>query len=57
MFHERRKFPKERLAVTVFKGNDFIPEDTESIEIWKSLGMSEDRIAKTFLKKYSSSCR
>jgi len=41
------KFPKERLAVTVFKGNDFIPEDTESIEIWKSLGMSEDRIAKT----------
>ena len=39
--------PKERLAVTVFAGNDEIEEDSESIEIWKSLGISEDRICKT----------
>ena len=39
--------PVERLAVTVFAGNDTIPEDTESIEIWKSLGIKEERIAKT----------
>ena len=41
------KIPVERLAVTVFAGNDLIPEDTESIEIWKSLGIKEQRIAKT----------
>ena len=39
--------PKERLAVTVFAGNDFIPKDEEAIEIWKSLGISEDRICPT----------
>ena len=41
------KIPVERLAVTVFAGNELIPEDTEAIEIWKSLGISEERIAKT----------
>ena len=39
--------PVEKLAVTVFKGNDLIPKDTESIEIWKSLGIKEERIAQT----------
>lgn len=39
--------PVERLAVTVFKGNDMIPRDDESIQIWKSLGISEDRIVPT----------
>ena len=39
--------PKERLAVTVFAGNDIIPKDLEAIEIWKSLGISEDRICPT----------
>ena len=39
--------PVEKLAVTVFAGNDIIPKDTESIEIWKSLGISEDRICET----------
>lgn len=39
--------PKNRLAVTVFAGNDEIGEDKESIEIWKSLGIDEKRIAKT----------
>ena len=31
--------PVERLAVTVFKGNDIVPADTESAEIWKKNGM------------------
>ena len=39
--------PKERLGVTVFAGNDVIPKDVEAIEIWKSLGLSEDRICPT----------
>ena len=39
--------PLERLAVTVFGGNDIIPRDEESIEIWKSLGLSEERICLT----------
>ncbi len=37
--------PVERLAVTVFKGNDIVPADTESAEIWKSVGIKEERIA------------
>ena len=39
--------PIERLAVTVFAGNDTLPKDEEAIEIWKSLGISEDRICPT----------
>ena len=39
--------PIERLAVTVFAGNDIIPKDDESIEIWKSLGIKEERICPT----------
>jgi len=39
--------PVERLGVTVFAGNDIIPKDEEAIEIWKSLGISEDRICPT----------
>lgn len=41
------KMPIERLAVTVFAGNDKIDEDKEAIEVWKSLGIKEERIAKT----------
>ena len=37
--------PVERLAVTVFEGDESIPRDTESANIWMSLGISEDRIA------------
>ena len=37
--------PVERLAVTVFKGNDIVPADTESAEIWKRNGIKEERIA------------
>ena len=39
--------PVERLAVTVFKGKDNIPKDEEAIEIWKSLGIKEERIYPT----------
>ena len=39
--------PIERLAVTVFAGNDKISRDDEAIEIWKSLGISEKRICPT----------
>ena len=39
--------PVERLAVTVFAGKDNIPKDEEAIEIWKSMGISEDRICPT----------
>ena len=41
------KIPVERLAVTVFAGNEIAPIDSEAIEIWKSLGIKEERIAKT----------
>ena len=37
--------PIERLAVTVFEGNNDIPRDDTSAEIWKSLGIPEERIA------------
>jgi len=37
--------PVEKLAVTVFKGNEIVPADTQSADIWKSLGIKEERIA------------
>ena len=39
------KIPVEKLSVTVFKGNDIVPADNESAELWKSLGIPENRIA------------
>lgn len=39
--------PVERLAVTVFAGNDIIPFDEVSYNKWLSLGINEKRIAKT----------
>ena len=39
------EIPVEKLAVTVFKGNDIVPADTESAEIWESLGIKKDKIA------------
>ncbi|MDD3453531.1 MAG: alanine--tRNA ligase [Bacilli bacterium] len=37
--------PIEKLAVTVFEGNEDIPRDEVSANIWKSLGISENKIA------------
>ena len=39
--------PVERLAVTVFAGNDTIPFDNVSHDLWLSLGIPEERIART----------
>lgn len=41
--------PLERLAFTCFAGDSDAPRDTESAEIWKSLGVPENRIS--FLPK------
>ncbi len=38
------EIPVEKLAVTVFKGNDMVEADTESVEIWKSAGIKEEKI-------------
>lgn len=34
----------ERLHVSVYEGNDEVPKDTESFEIWKKIGVPESRI-------------
>ena len=39
--------PVEKLAVTVFAGNELIPFDEESHDKWLSLGIKEERIART----------
>jgi len=39
--------PIEKLAVTVFKGNEQIPFDKVSYDKWISLGIKEERIVKT----------
>lgn len=39
------EIPVEKLAVTVFKGNDIVPADKESAEIWESLGINKNKIA------------
>lgn len=36
--------PKNKLAVSVFKGDDDAPKDEEAISIWKDLGVPTDRI-------------
>ncbi len=37
-------FSPDQLSVTVFKGDDSVPADSESAEIWRSLGIPDDRI-------------
>lgn len=37
-------FDPKKLYATCFEGNKFVPKDTESAEIWKSLGIPEERI-------------
>ena len=43
-FTKELKLPSERLHVSVFKGNNEVPKDIESLEIWKKLGVSENHI-------------
>ncbi len=46
------EIPVERLAVTVFAGNDLIPFDEVSYKKWLSLGIKKERIAKTTLDNF-----
>lgn len=39
------KIDKDRLAVSVFEGNEVLPRDNEAAVIWKNLGIPEERIA------------
>lgn len=53
---EELDIPKEKLYVSIFEGvhdssSRNIPKDTESKEIWKSLGISEDHIFEYGVKK------
>ena len=43
---EELKLPKERLWVTCFAGDEThgLPKDTESAEIWRNIGMPDERI-------------
>jgi alanyl-tRNA synthetase len=38
------KMPKDRLVVSIFKGEHGIPRDAEAYDIWRSLGVPADRI-------------
>lgn len=40
------KLPLEKAIFTVFEGDQNVPEDKESAEIWKKLGVSESKIKK-----------
>lgn len=42
---------KEKLYVSVFEGDKDVSEDTESFNIWKKLGVSEDHIFEYGVKK------
>ncbi|MCI8497822.1 MAG: alanine--tRNA ligase [Bacilli bacterium] len=42
---EHLHIPVDRLAVTVFEGNDLVPKDSESAAIWESLGIPKERIS------------
>ena len=41
---EHLGFKPEQLNVTVFKGEEGIPADEEAVQIWKSLGIPDERI-------------
>lgn len=43
-FAKELGLPKEKLHVSVFEGNDQIPKDEETYEIWKDLGLDDDHI-------------
>jgi alanyl-tRNA synthetase len=43
-FTKELGLPKEKLWVSFFEGTKEVPKDDESFEVWKSLGISEDRI-------------
>jgi len=48
---ETLHLPKEKLWVSVFEGTKEVLKDTESIEIWESLGVPKERIREYGVKK------
>ena len=40
------QIPKSKMTITVFGGDKEVPEDKESAEIWKKLGIPEEKIKK-----------
>ncbi len=42
---KKLNIPVEKLAVTVFKGNDLVPADDETANLWLEQGISKDKIA------------
>ncbi len=38
------KLDPKKIHVTVFEGNDEVPKDIESVEIWKKLGVGENHV-------------
>lgn len=43
-FTDVLKIPKDKLYVTVYEGGSGVAKDNEAREIWKSLGLADDRI-------------
>ncbi len=43
-FTKEMSLDPKHLYVTVFVGNDQVPKDTESFELWKKIGVDEDHI-------------
>lgn len=43
-FTQELGLEKERLYITLFEGNDSVAKDTESLAIWKALGIEESHI-------------
>src|SRR4030042_5699268 len=43
-FTKERELSKDRLWTSVFEGNDQVPKDEESVNIWKNLGLPDERI-------------
>src|SRR5258706_13334897 len=43
-FTKELRLDPKKIHVTVFEGNDQVPKDIESYEIWKKIGVPEDRI-------------
>ena len=39
------KLDKEKLAFTIFEGNELVPQDDEALNTWLSCGVDRDRIA------------
>lgn len=41
---KRLNIPKERIVVTVFKGDEIAPKDMETADYWRAKGLKEDQI-------------